>query len=179
MCFLPPPLVATLRCECGMNTVLTARRHCEDPSISAIGFDRVVKGDEVAYTVTGIGLWDDGTKGQHVQVATSTCGGSDNTNALAGGDGVQMTGINTDRTSATVTFTLTAAAASAKFCMKAPTYIGNANYQDTSKTVTVIDITSITGFEHEVLGSYVSDATVYAPNKKSGYYTLDDRCTDH
>ena len=152
----------------------------EEPRIDEISYDRVVKGAAVTYTVTGFGLWDDPLNGQYVKVvpANVDCGSDDD--VLGGGAGVQFDAntISEDRTSAKVTFTLTDAAVSAKFCMKSPTstspqYAAPSN----SPTVTVIDITSIKGGD-ATFNEGTPSQTLFAPNGVSTIYTLTSSLAD-
>ena len=157
------------------------------PSITVFPYDRVVKGDEVTYAMEGTFLY--GT--QKIKLSTAACSGtSDASDAVAGGDGTigTLSSASTAiawkgstsgasfRQTVTVTFTLSAATASAAnvcfFTEAAGTHGGTGAYAaaDTSPTVTVLDMTSIAGG-----GVTLTDAASeqhYVPDLVATTYTV-------
>ena len=144
------------------------------PAVTAINYDRQVKGDQVVFVVTGVFL----TTAQKIKVidSSSSCGGNDAANIITGGGGTALTtitGATSGATGASLTLTLDEAHAGAKFCFYSATTEGSAATSYLAPTgndevVTVIDITRIAASTIEVAGSHVNDATTYQPNHVSG-----------
>ncbi len=133
-------------------------------ALSAIAGSRVAKGQAITYILSGHGL------DTHMKVkvigSTATCSGADDAaDVITGGNGKAVTSTSTDKTAASVVFTLTqfdADATNAKFCLLTHTAQGGAGtYADSGERVSVVHISSITPSQ---VGLYVNTEMTIAGN---------------
>ena len=130
-----------------------------EPSITAINYDRVVKGDIVQFTATGKFLSIYATK---LRVGSACSGASATGNIITGGDGIAFTSVTGDgQTSGSITYTLDQASTNAKFCLYAPPSQGGNGAYTVTSNADVVSVLSITAVDTTDIGKDVMTLQTY------------------